>query len=224
MRKIAHVLFSMVLVCFLTVINVLAVNYTDGNFSVEIPSELNSDESLADEYGLDMVWVSEDELFEFYVSVEPNTQGYSYVNYDEDDFQNLYEDYIEGIEYDCKLNSGKNIKVDGFEGVEIDLSIDLVITTVRHIVYAFSTESEIYTLSFYIYDDAYNCYVDEIVNTISIDGLNYNPKFDYVIEIILTGLCFGVARYFFKAISDKLSSRKINKRNRSEFNITHTDK
>ena len=177
MKKITVTLLAIIMLAAFAVIPASAVNYTNGAFSVNVPDNLVEDKASALEYDMTMTWVSEDENFDFSLSVEPNDDNYTYVNYSKSDIQDIYNDYIEGYdEAAYTLNSGENITVGGFEGVKLDMTLDFEGAKMNHIVCAFSTKTEVYTLYFYVYDDAYAGYVDEIINAVVIDGNDYDAE------------------------------------------------
>lgn len=208
MKKLTVTLIAIIMLISCAVLPASAVNYTNSGFSVDIPDELIANEELALEYDMTMTWLSEDENFDFSLSVEPNDENYTYVNYSKSELQEIYDDYVEGEEGYTLENSQNITTASGFEGIRIDIAGEYLGVTFKHIVCAFSTKTMVYTLYFYVYDEAYLSYVDAIINTVSIEGNDYDAEKEANIEYVAYLAGVMIVSAIISAIKKRAAKKK----------------
>lgn len=176
MKKIIAILMTLVMIFALTAVSVSAVDYSKDGISFTVPDVLKEDRGWALENGYTNSWCDEDVNIELILSIDVNDDEYTYVNYSDSDLESIYDHYIKGSGYDFTKNTVENVTINDFEGILMDMDMKFEDEETRHICYLFSTQDTIYSLYFYVYDDDYVKYVDEIAGTIMIEGSENDPE------------------------------------------------
>lgn len=215
MKKIIVLTLTLVMLVVCTAFSTSALDYSERGITISLPDIMIEDKALADKYGMTNTWLTQDEGLLMDLLINVNDENYTYVNYSKKDITNLYEDYVgEDAQYYTFL-SGSNITVGGFEGVRVDMGVDFEGTQCEQVLCAFSTETRLYTLVFYIYDSAYSSNVDSIINSVSIDGSPFNPDKENLINrvayIIAAFLVSGIIA-LFRAMKAKRVNKKAKQR------------
>lgn len=214
MKRIISLMAVILIIAGSMTFGVSAAVFSKGDLNIDIPENLISDDVFALEFDLTKSWVSEDGNFAVGISVEDNTENYTYVNYSDKDIQNIYKGYIEGDDEDCyTLDKGENIKVGEFEGIRLDMTIDYEGEISKHTVCAFSTKETVYTLYFYVYDNNYMSYIDEIINSVSITGKSYDAELEgniqYVVYLAVVFAISGISALIKKSKAKKKSPSAV---------------
>ncbi len=171
-------LLSLSVTCF-------AVDYSKNGISFEVPENCVEDADFAEKSELDAYWFTEDYLFEFSIWSEDNYENYTYVNYSEIELNRLYKVYVRDVEYTVEKESAENVVINGFEGIKIVINCEEEDYSYKHVLYGFSTKEKVYNIYFYAYDEAYLETIEEIVQSISIEGKAHDAEKENNIQIVI---------------------------------------
>lgn len=166
-RSLTLVLFVIAIFSVCVFSSSAVQEFTDNGLTFSVPDILKNDADWAESNDYSYAFCDDQECMELCVSVYPN-DGFTYAGMDEESLAN----YASSME-EYFSNQGQNIEavdanayklgnVDGLE-ITIDVSADEKI-----VYYWFATDEMCYDFDFYIYDEAYNKYISEVMNTATI--------------------------------------------------------
>ncbi|MBQ8504228.1 MAG: hypothetical protein IJ491_08115 [Clostridia bacterium] len=174
MKKIITVLLSLLMLMSITAFSVSAADFSEKGLSFSVPSELNEDAEWAKENGYNASFSDKDYKFEFNLLIQENTDGHCFTDYTADELDSYAEGQADWAEIENAEYTAEQVTVNGFEGVRADISGKYNGSSLKYIAYAFSTDSYVYWLDFYAYDEGYEKYVTDIMKTVKIEGEAYN--------------------------------------------------
>lgn len=160
--------------------------YFDSGFRFELPEDAVINDERATKTNSTRSWIMADGDFTVDVLIKDNYNKSCYINYSEDEILESYRSYTSGYDGDHELLSGRNFFVDGFEGLRMDIAYD----DTEHTVCVFSTKDTVYTVYFYAFDDEYGRYINQITDTITIEGKPYNDSTTDIIGMMFYALAF----------------------------------
>lgn len=165
----------------LTLIILVIAMFSVCAFSVSAQQEYKNDEltfSVPDIMENDAAWAAQNNYtYAFYdtqgkielcISVYEN-DGFSYVGMDDaslEEYASSLEDYFVQSGYTVESSDVKKYKLlNGYEGLEVTI---VLANGEKGVFYWFTTDSMCYDFEFYVYDEAYNKYINEVMNTAAI--------------------------------------------------------
>lgn len=142
--------------------------YTEDELTFSVPDMMKNDAAWAAENDYTYAFYDEGENIELCVSVYEN-DGFSNIGMDEESLANYassLEDYFVQSGYTVTTSKVEAYKLaNGYEGVEVTIALA---NGEKGNFYWFTTDRMCYDLDFYIYDDAYEMYVDQVMNSVAI--------------------------------------------------------
>ena len=142
--------------------------YTEDELTFSVPDMMENDAAWAAENDYTYAFYDEGENIELCVSVYEN-DGFSNIGMDEESLANYassLEDYFVQSGYTVTTSKVEAYKLaNGYEGVEVTIALA---NGEKGNFYWFTTDRMCYDLDFYIYDEAYEMYVDQVMNSVAI--------------------------------------------------------
>ena len=143
-------------------------SFTNDELTFSVPDMMKNDADWAAENDYTYAFYDEGENIELCVSVYEN-DGFSNIGMDEESLANYassLEDYFVQSGYTVTTSKVEAYKLaNGYEGVEVTI---VLANGEKGNFYWFTTDRMCYDLDFYIYDEAYEMYVDQVMNSVAI--------------------------------------------------------
>ncbi len=177
MKRIISLLLIIIMLVTCTAFYASASVYSGSGFRFELPEDAVINNERAEATNSTRSWITEDNQFAVDILIKDNYDKGCYINFSEDDIRDAYYGYTSNHDGNHELISGRNFSANGFEGLRLDMEYG----DAEHTVCAFSTDEKVYTVYFYVLDSDYSHYIDQIIDTITIDGKPYsNAASDFI--------------------------------------------
>lgn len=172
MKRASMFLFAFIIFISLNTFTASAVDFAERGLTFSVPPDLINDEKWADENGYSFALADEEYNIELNIAIEKNTNANFYTGFTDEVLDIYAQDMVPSDLEDAEYTA-QQVTINGFEGVRAAMSGKFEGYPSKYINYAFSTYAYVYWFDFYIYNDSYIDYVDDIMDTVKIEGKAY---------------------------------------------------
>ena len=169
---------------------------TDG-ITIELPDFMVEDKEWAQNAKQAILYTTTDYLFNVGIEILDNNDSVSFVGVKDKDFKAIFEELKNdaGEEYEkYELVSYETIEINGFEGIKLVLNvIEKGFNEYEKTLCMFSTKNNRYCVSILNEGTVYADYIDDIINSIKIEGKPYKEINTTVIYVIIGAVVGGIS-------------------------------
>lgn len=215
MKKIKNTAVFAAVLVMLTVFFIPAGAFENETISFQLPEGFSEYESQ----GLDGLWRNDELGATFAYLTQDNTEKVALASFRENDLKQFSQSVAELMSdtlQNCTLKDYSFYSLNGFDGVNINITYTVEDTPITCSIYTFSTADKVINLYGYYLDEDSEAAVASVLETVKINGTAYESAKGSLAYSIVKGAVIGAAVGGIVAVLIQGYKKKTKKHSKEE--------